>query len=130
MAGRIKGITYEVKGGAKLRATLKNVESGLDDLTAVHADVAQIVVDRAQTTVPRVTGTLAGTIRPGATRTMAIIRAGYAKVPYAGVQEFGWPARNIPPNPYLRPAAHETEPQWLRTYDDEIEELLSKVKGI
>jgi hypothetical protein len=128
--GKIKGVTFEVKGGARLRATLKNVEEGLEDLKAVHAEVADIVVDRAQTTVPRLTGQLAGTIRGSGTRTMAVVRAGYAKVPYAGVQEFGWPRRNIPPNPYLRPAAKETEPTWLRTYNDEIEELLSKVKGI
>jgi hypothetical protein len=130
VAGKIKGVTYEVKGGANLRRTLKKVEGGLDDLKAVHGEVAQIVADRAQTTVPRVTGTLAGTIRPGATKTMAVVRAGFARVPYAGVQEFGWPARNIPPNPYLRPAAHDTESTWLKTYNDEIDELLSKVKGI
>jgi len=128
--GKIKGVTYEVKGGRRLRATLKDVESGLEDLKAVHGEVAQIVVDRAMTTVPRVTGALAGTIRGSGTQSMAVIRAGFAKVPYAGVQEFGWPRRNIPPNPYLRPAAHETEPTWLRVYNDEIEELLSKVKGI
>ena len=130
MPGKIKGVTYEVKGGANLRRTLKKVEGGLDDLKAVHASVAQTVAGRAQTTVPRVTGTLASTIRPGATKTMAVIRAGFARVPYAGVQEFGWPRRNIPPNPYLRPAAHDTESQWLREYNDEIDRLLAQVKGV
>jgi hypothetical protein len=128
--GNIKGTTFRVKGGANLRRTLKNVEGGLDDLTKVHEDVGRIVADYARPRAPRITGTLAGTIRSSGTKSYAVVRAGFARVPYAGVQEFGWPARNIPPNPYLRPAAHITEPIWLKEYNDEIDRLLSKVKGI
>jgi hypothetical protein len=129
VAGKVKGVTYEVVGAIRLRATLKKTEDGLEDLKALHGEIAQIVADYARPRAPRVTGTLAGTIRPGATKTMAVVRAGFAKVPYAGVQEWGWPARNIPPNPFLKPAAHETETTWRKKYDDEVDRLLSKVKG-
>jgi len=58
------------------------------------------------------------------------VRAGGAKVPYAGVQEYGWPRRNIAAQPYIVPAAHDTEPTWIAVYQARLDELLSKVKGV
>ena len=57
------------------------------------------------------------------------MRAGGAKVPYAGVQEWGWGRRHIPAQPYLVPAAHETESQWVALYQKAVAALLGKVKG-
>jgi hypothetical protein len=127
--GKIKGTTYEVIGAVRLRRTLKGVEGGLEDLTQLHEEIGRIVADYARPRAPRVTGQLASTIRSSGTKSYAVVRAGFARTPYAGVQEFGWPARNIPPNPFLRPAAHITEPTWRSKYDDEVKRLLSKVKG-
>jgi hypothetical protein len=128
-AKSLKGITYEVEGGARLRATLKDVENGLKDLAALHQEVADIAASRARIRVPVLTGTLQSTIRASGTKNMAVIRAGYAKVPYAGVHEWGWPKHNIVEHPYLRAGAHETEPQWRKLYDKRVDELLSKVEG-
>lgn len=126
----VKGITYEVVGAARLRKTLQDVEHGLEDLKALHQEVAGIAASRARIRVPVVTGTLRSTIRASGTKSMAVIRAGFAKVPYAGVQEWGWPGHNIREHPYLRAGAHETETQWRALYDKRVDELLGKVKGI
>ena len=128
-AKSIKGVTYEVIGGERLRKTLKDVEDGLKDLTALHQEVAEVAAGRARIRVPVLTGQLRSTIRASGTKNMAIIRAGFAKVPYAGVHEWGWPKHNITEHPYLRPGAHETEPQWHRMYDERVKELLDKVEG-
>jgi hypothetical protein len=43
----------------------------------------------------RAAGTMAGTVRVTATRSGAAVREGYARLPYAGPIDFGWPKRNI-----------------------------------
>jgi len=121
--------TFEVEGAKELRKTLKGVEDGLKDLTAAHKDVARIVADDAAVRAPKRTGSLSASIRPAATKTMAVVRAGSARVPYAGVQEWGWPARNIPGQPFIVPAAADTEATWAARYNEAVDELLGKVKG-
>ena len=121
---------FEVKGGRQLRKSLKDVEDGLKDLKAAHAEAAGIVADAARPRAPRSTGALAGSIRGSGAKAAATVRAGGARVPYAGVQEYGWPRRNIPPQPYIVPAAHDTESTWIAQYQARVDELLSKVKGV
>lgn len=133
-AKSIKGVTYEVVGGERLRKTLKDVEDGLKDLTQLHQEVAEVAASRARIRVPVGVngphpGQLRSTIRASGTKRMAVIRAGFASVPYAGVHEWGWPKHNIKEHPYLRAGAHETEPQWHKMYDDRVKELLDKVEG-
>jgi hypothetical protein len=120
---------FEVEGGKELRRSLKQVEDGLKDLKAVHAEVGGIVADEARATAPTLTGALAGSVRPGATLRGAVIRAGGARVPYAGVIHWGWPRRNIVGQPFMTSAASDTEPTWLARYEARIDELLAKVKG-
>lgn len=122
--GRVK-----VEGARELRRTLKQAGDDLSDLKSAHMDVASIVVPAAQGRAPHRSGALAGTIRPGATKTAAIVRAGSRRVPYAGVQEWGWGRRNISAQPYLGPAARATEVVWVAVYESRIDRILSKVKG-
>jgi phage gpG-like protein len=122
--------TFEVEGGRQLRKSLKDVEDGLKDLKAAHAEAAGIVAEAAMAGAPRRSGRLAGSIRPSGTKTAAIVRAGGARIPYAGVQEYGWPRHNIPAQPYIVPAAHDTESTWIARYQDAVDRLLGKVKGV
>ncbi len=50
-------------------------------------------------------------------------------MPYAGPIHYGWPRRNIEPQPWLVNAAHDTEPRWSARFMDGIEQILSKIKG-
>ena len=74
-------------------------------------------------------GALQASIRSSGTKTAGVVRAGGGSVPYAGVQEFGWPARGIPAQPYLTAALVEIEPQILDLYHAELESILARVKG-
>ena len=127
MAGRA---VVEVEGAKRLRATLKAAGDDLSDLRDVHNRVAGVVTPRARGTAPKRSGTLAGSVRGSGTKTQAVIRAGGARVPYAGPIHFGWPARGIEPQPFISEAAQATEPQWFGIYQDEVEEILDRVKGI
>lgn len=120
---------YTVEGGRQLRKSLKDVEAGLADLKAAHRAAADVVVPAARSGAPRSSGALAASVRPGATKSSAIIRAGGGRIPYAEVQEWGWPGRHIPAQPYVKPAAQETEPEWTEKYLEAVNKLLAKVRG-
>lgn len=69
---------------------------GRKALTRANRKAANIVRDDARTvTVPRKSGRLAGSIRATAGAAKAAVMAGSARVPYAGVINYGWPAGSM-----------------------------------
>ena len=116
-----------VEGARRLRATMKRAGIDLQELKDAHREAADVVV--GATRAPSRTGRLAGTVRPGATKTMAIVRAGYASVPYAGPIHWGWPKRNIRAQPFLSDAAQSSEPTWVQAYEREVNEIIDKIEG-
>ena len=75
---------------------------------------------------PQRSGALAGSITGSADQRAVNVTAG---VVYGGVLEYGWAAHRIPAQPYLRPAASETEPEWAALYQKRVDDLLGKVSG-
>ena len=124
MATKVK-----VEGLARLERTLKDAGHTLDDLKALHGEVGGVIAEGAAPLVPVKTGALAASVRSSGTPKAAIVRAGGAKVPYAGVQEFGWPERNIPPHPALTASLANNEDTIIGLYEREVDETLAKVKG-
>ncbi|QNQ90881.1 hypothetical protein GP475_09690 [Corynebacterium poyangense] len=125
----------KLDGGRELRSTLRKAGYDLKDLKATHRQAAAVVVSRAKGWVPRVSGNLAATIRPGATQRAAVVRAGNNRtsksgVPYAAPIHWGWKARNIKANPFLSYSAQATEPTWVRLYEQAVDKALDQVKGI
>ena len=120
----------EVEGGARFRATLKAAGDDLGDLSALHGTVAAMVSARAAQLSPHVSGRLAASGRPGKGKTAALVRFGTASVPYAGPIHYGWPSRNIRPQPFVSEAALATQPTWMDTYTAGIDRILEKVKGV
>jgi len=57
---------------------------------------------------------------------VAVARAGGARVPYAGVQHYGWPARGITAHPFLTQAVQATRSRTFAELDDGIGDLLKK----
>jgi len=120
----------QVQGAAQLRATMRRAGLDLADLTATNRATAAQVAPEATRRAPRRTGRLATSVRPGATRTAALIRAGNNAVPYAAPVEFGWPARNIEAQPFIVEAAQATEPQWTVFYQDRVDAILANIHGV
>lgn len=125
-----RGPLVEVEGAAQLRRTLRRAGHDLTDLKASHAKAGQIAAAGGQARAPRITGRLASTVRASGTNTGAIIRAGFAGVPYAGPIHWGWPGHNISPNPFLTEGAQATEPEWVAVYQAAVDAALNQVKGI
>ena len=109
--------------GRTLRALAKAGADATDMRDLMHT-LGLLVVTAANP--PRETGNLAGTLRAGRGKTKAVVRAGGARAPYAGPVHYGWPARNIPANPFLTDALQRTRPQLLATLDKGLTDLLRR----
>lgn len=118
-----------IDGARQLRATMRRAGTDMRELRETHAAAARVVAGRASATAPRRSGRLAGTIRPGATQTQALVRAGFGRVPYAGPIHWGWPARGIRAQPFLADAAQATEPAWVELYGRRIEQIIDTIEG-
>lgn len=134
------GVT--VQGGARLRATMRKAGVDVKELTAINKQAASTVTTAARATAPvgkpsrkrgrgrpKSGGALKASIRAGATTKAGVIRAGSARVPYANVQHWGWPARNIRPQYFISDAAIRTEPVWVKEYEKHMNAVIKKVKG-
>jgi hypothetical protein len=124
------GPVVELQGGRRLRATLKKAAGDLEDLKTVHAQVAAMVSARAAGSSPHRSGRLASSIRGSRAAGSAVVRAGGARVPYAGVIHYGWPAHHIRAQPFLVDAAHDTEPAWTAVYLAGLDRILARVEGV
>ena len=81
------------------KAAAKDVQK---EVRAANKDAADIVRDKAKTLAPVRSGKLAKSVGSSAQRDSARVKAGTPKgVQYAGPIIFGWPARNIRPQPFL-----------------------------
>lgn len=110
-----------------LRAAVRNLErAGADtqDMRQLIHTVGMVVVRAAS--APVRSGKLEGTIRAGRGKTKAVVRAGGARAPYAGVIHYGWPARGIAAQPFLLDALQSQRNNVLQTLDTGIEEILRK----
>lgn len=130
---------YRVTGGRELRRTLRQAGSDLQELKQAHQDAATIAARAAARIAPKRTGRLSDTIRSAGTNTAGVIRAGYARVPYAGPVHWGWKSRPRPakgwrggpiaPNPFLSDGAQQSENRWIPVYETAIEKITNTVKG-
>lgn len=119
-----------VEGGRELRRSLRRAAGNLNDLKAAHGAAGAIVAAAAKPRAPRgPSGDLGASVRSSGTTTAAIVRAGYASVPYAGPIHWGWPARHIAPQPWLSTTAQATEPTWLAIYETAVERVLDTITG-
>jgi phage gpG-like protein len=117
---RISGLKSTVRSLQKL-----GVE--VTDLKAAFRKVADVVTGTARGLVHNQTGTLAANIRPGNSKNRATVRAGGARVPYAGVINYGWPGHNIQAQHFLERAAQQDEPRSVRLIDEELRAIIRKL---
>lgn len=121
--------TVEVVGARELRRTLAKAGADLGDFKAAHREVGAFVGSRSVALAPKVSGALAGSMRPSSAKTSAVVRFGSKAIPYAGVIHWGWPGHNIAANPFASTAAETTESQWLPVYMARIDQIVNSVRG-
>jgi len=115
-----------LEGGDHLRRDLKSAARKLDDLSAAHERAGAIVAARGRANAPRRSGYLASTVAASGTKDAM---EAYATAVYAGVHEYGWSARHIRAQPFLRPAIEDTAGQTTRVYTAELDGIVGSIKG-
>ena len=111
-----------------LRESIRAVEqAGADaaDMKDLMHAIGMTVVRHAGPPVGP-SGDTAKSLRAGRGKTKAVVRAGGARVPYPPVIHYGWPARNIAPNPWLSTALQATRSRVLTQLDEGLGDLLRK----
>ncbi len=119
------GVRVRVDGLKKTLSRLNKAGTDAEDMKDLMHDLGEIVVKGA-TPPSGTTGALAGSIRAGRGKTKAVVRAGGAKAPYAGVIHYGWPARNIKPHPFLTDSLARRHDQIFTALEQGIDALLAK----
>jgi len=118
--------SIKATGVKELRRELRRMGDDLEDLKSLNLTVATLVSQRAKDLVPRRTGNLADTIRPAGTKTAGRVRAGFKRVPYAGVIHFGFPARGIQPQPFLYDALDQRRGEVFDAYFKGVKKIQRK----
>jgi len=117
-------VRIRVEGLGKTLRAMSKAGADSEDMKDLMFSLGLIVVQAANP--PRLSGTLGQTLRAGRGKTKAVVRAGGARAPYAGVIHYGWPDRNIPANEFLSEALNTTRARILSELDKGIGELLRK----
>ena len=119
-----------VVGQKRFVATMRKAGADMKQLKEVNRKAAAVALPAVQALPPHgSTGRLAGSVRVGATQKAGVIRAGRKNVPYAGVINYGWPARHIKGSQFVNNGVASTEPQWSRLYEQFVNQTLNQVKG-
>ena len=112
-----------------LRETVRSLEKfgvQVSDLKAAFKRIGSLVQRDAQARAPKKTGRLTASIRPSNTKNKSIIRAGSARVVYAGVQHYGG-YNNIKPHPFLSGAVDKNRAKVMQELDRELGSLIAKL---
>ena len=118
----------QVSGAKEFRAKLHQMGIELQDFKTINKLIAENVASDARGRAPVVTGTLAGDIRGGGTKTRAYVSVGRKRIPYAGPIHFGWPARNIQANPFLYEAIDSRADDVREVYAKRVDELAMRTR--
>ncbi len=121
--------TVKVKGVNEVVRSFKQYGGAIDDLKNANANIGMKVATTAKATAPLLTGNLQRSIRPNRASARVQIKAGGAAVPYAGVQEYGWPLRGIQAQPFLRRAAWDERDYTKEQYTQNLMDLSRKYIG-
>lgn len=113
-----------------MRETIRSLEKfgvEVNDLKAAFKRIGSMVASDAQSLAPHLSGTLAGSIRPSNTKNKAVIRAGGARIPYAGVQNYGWPRHNIEGTHFMQTAVERNQGKAVNMMDEELSSLIRRL---
>lgn len=113
-----------------LREVVRNLEkAGVEasDLKGVFEPIGQMIVADARTLAPKRTGALGLALKSTKTKNKAAVRAGSARVQYAGAINYGWPSRNIKASLFLQRAIDSNESKAIQMMDEGLTELFNRL---
>lgn len=118
--------SIRVDGINKVVRDLKRFGVEVADLKTAFNKIGNIVVKEAVTLTPTLTGRLAASIRASKTQNKSEVRAGGARVPYAGVQHYGG-YNNITGSYFLTKAIGNKREEVINTMETDLNALIQRL---
>jgi len=115
-----------IQGVKEVTDSLDKLARDLKSNIELNKELSTTLSQKASAMAPKLTGALASSVQGNPSAEKAQILAGSAAVPYAGVQEYGWPERNIRPQPYLNPAVKDNIGYIIEKYNDSIQKAIKQ----
>lgn len=119
-------VEVSITGVDEVKATLTRLAKDLESNLELNKELSTTLAQKASTVAPRLTGALASSIVGNPSAEKAQILAGSEAVPYAGVIEYGWPAKNIQAQPYLTKTVNSNMGYIVAKYNENIEQSIKK----
>lgn len=126
MANRGLRVSTRVEGLNSVIHALVALGVDLDDLKGAMAEIARFGAVEASRHAPKRSGRLSRDVRGNRAKGKAVITAGRVSVPYAGVQNFGWAARNITATGFMQKADRAVQPYALRRLEADINRAIAR----
>lgn len=104
-------------------------KDSLDEIKAANKEAATLVADAAKYEVPVRSGALRDSIRGTGSVKVGQVRAGKAKVPYAGPIHFGWPRRHIKPQPFIYDALDKRIGEVIDAYEQRVSNVVDAINN-
>lgn len=117
-------VQVTVKGIGRLNRALNKAGADAGNMRQLMHSIGMIAVRAAQARVPVLTGALRGNIRAGKGKTKAVVRAGGARVPYAGVIHYGTPDGAYQPTNFLLTAIQTKRGEILTRFNEGVSDIL------
>lgn len=117
-------VRIRIEGMRKMIRKLEKAGADAQDMKDLMHSIGMLVVNAAAP--PHKSGKLAGSMRAGRGKTKAVVRAGGAAVPYAGVIHYGHPSRNIRAQPFFTSALQAKQGEAFTMLENGIDEILEK----
>jgi phage gpG-like protein len=115
-----------IQGVKEVTDSLKRMARDLESNLDLNKELSTTLSQKASAMAPRLTGALASSVAGNPSAEKAQILAGSAAVPYAGVIEYGWPAKNREAKPYLNPAVNDNMGYIIEKYNDSIQKAIKQ----
>jgi phage gpG-like protein len=115
-----------ISGVKEVIDTLNKLGRDIESNIELNKELSTTLSQKASAMAPVLTGALASSVKGNPSAEKAQILAGSAAVPYAGVQEYGWPERNIKAQPYLNPAVRDNMGYIIEKYNDSIQSAIKQ----
>jgi phage gpG-like protein len=119
-------LEVKIEGTKQLQDLLIKLGNDLESNLQLNKELSSTLSQKASSIAPRLTGALASSIVGNPSPQKAQIVAGSNAVPYAGVIEYGWPAKNIQAQPYLNKTVNSNMGYIVERYNQSINENIKK----
>ena len=119
-------VNISIQGIKEVTDSLNKMARDLESNIELNKELSTTLSQKASALAPKLTGALASSVVGNPSAEKAQIMAGSAAVPYAGVIEYGWPAKNKEARPYLTPAVNNNIGYIIEKYNDSIQKAVQK----